>query len=59
MQPALPNQELDRFVPFAYGFRPFFLLAGWFALLGIGAWMMMYVSGISPLPSLRAIVARP
>jgi uncharacterized protein involved in response to NO len=42
------NQEfsvtMPRFVPFAYGFRPFFLLAGWFALLGMGAWLWLYDS---------------
>lgn len=54
MQPALLNQKLNRFVPFAYGFRPFFLLAGWFALVGIGAWMWMYASGRNPLPGLPA-----
>ena len=54
MQPALLNKKLNRFVPFAYGFRPFFLLAGWFALVGIGAWMWMYYSGWGPLPGLPA-----
>lgn len=35
------------FVLFAYGFRPFFLLAGWFALLGIGAWLLLQSSAWS------------
>ena len=43
------NQEssapIPRFVPFAYGFRPFFLLAGWFAVLGMGAWLWLYDAG--------------
>jgi uncharacterized protein involved in response to NO len=54
MQPVLLNKKLNRFVPFAHGFRPFFLLAGWFALVGIGAWMWMYTSGWGPLPGLPA-----
>ncbi|HLF32079.1 MAG TPA: NnrS family protein, partial [Xanthomonadales bacterium] len=52
MQPASPKIQTGRFVPFAFGFRPFFLLAGWSALLGIGAWMWMYGSGRGPLPGL-------
>ena len=39
-----PLVATPRFVPFAYGFRPFFLLAGWFALLGMGAWLWLYDS---------------
>lgn len=35
---------MPRFVPFAYGFRPFFLLAGWFALLATGAWLWLHPS---------------
>lgn len=35
---------MSRYVPFAYGFRPFFLLAGWFALLGMGAWLWLHQS---------------
>ena len=31
------------FVPFAYGYRPFFLLAGWFAVLGMGAWLWLWL----------------
>lgn len=34
---------------FDYGFRPFFLLAGWYALLSIPLWLWIYRSGASPL----------
>lgn len=37
---------------FAYGFRPFFLLAGWFALLSLGLWLWLHRSGQSPLAPL-------
>lgn len=30
---------------FSYGFRPFFLLAGWFAVIGLGGWLWVYDSG--------------
>lgn len=33
-------------VLFSHGFRPFFLLAGWFAVIGLGGWMWFY-SGAS------------
>lgn len=36
---------------FAYGFRPFFLAAGVYALLGLIAWLWMYATGMHPLPS--------
>lgn len=39
-----PTPATRRLVPFAYGFRPFFLLAGWFALIGIGAWLWVYAT---------------
>jgi uncharacterized protein involved in response to NO len=45
MEQAETAFRTPRFVPFAYGFRPFFLLAGWFAVLGIGAWLWLYASG--------------
>lgn len=36
-------------VPFAYGFRPFFLLCGWFAVFSMGAWLLIFSNGtISP-----------
>jgi uncharacterized protein involved in response to NO len=46
MSPA-PNAA-PRFVPFAYGFRPFFLAAGWYALIAIAVWASVYSLGISP-----------
>jgi uncharacterized protein involved in response to NO len=44
--------ESPRFVPFAYGFRPFFLAAGLFALIAIAAWVWIYASGSAPLGAL-------
>ena len=38
--------------PFAYGFRPFFLLAGAYAAVGMAAWLWAYITGSSPLQSL-------
>lgn len=43
-----------RFALFAYGFRPFFLLAGWYATLSVLAWLWLYRTGTSPLPGLPA-----
>jgi uncharacterized protein involved in response to NO len=37
-----------RFVPFAYGFRPFFFAAGWYALIAIAVWALLYSLGVSP-----------
>ena len=37
-----------RLVPFAYGFRPFFLLAGLFAALSVTAWLWTYGAGSIP-----------
>jgi uncharacterized protein involved in response to NO len=39
---------------FAYGFRPFFLLAGVFAVLAVPLWLAMYAVGTNPLPGLPA-----
>ncbi len=39
-------------VPFAYGFRPFFLLAGLYAAVSIAAWLWLYRSGGWPLAAL-------
>lgn len=47
-----PNPPSPPFVLFAYGFRPFFLLAGWFAMIGIGLWMWLYSSGTAWLGTL-------
>lgn len=40
--------------PFAYGFRPFFLLAGLHAVTSIAAWLWLYGNGGWPLPPLPA-----
>ena len=45
---------MPRTALFAYGFRPFFLAAGWYALLAIGAWLWLFSRGLSPLDSLPA-----
>ena len=37
-----------RLVPFAYGFRPFFLLAGLFAAVSVAAWLWIYGAGAVP-----------
>jgi uncharacterized protein involved in response to NO len=53
MSPGLDGAPpLAPFVPFAYGFRPFFLAAGWYALIAIGVWALLYSLGVSPFGSL-------
>jgi uncharacterized protein involved in response to NO len=44
------------FAPLAYGFRPFFLLAGLYAALAIPAWLILYSRGASPLGALPALL---
>lgn len=39
-------------VPFAYGFRPFFLLAGIHAVVAIAVWTWLHGLGAAPLPAL-------
>jgi uncharacterized protein involved in response to NO len=46
------NAGRPRFVPFAYGFRPFFLAAGVFAVIGIGAWAWILAAGRAPFGAL-------
>ena len=41
-----------RFAAFAYGFRPFFLLAGLFAAGSMAAWILLFPRGVTPLSSL-------
>jgi uncharacterized protein involved in response to NO len=43
-----------RYVPFAYGFRPFFLAASLFAVLAMGAWAWILVAGRAPFGALPA-----
>ncbi len=45
---------MARLVPFAYGFRPFFLAAGWYAVIAIGLWLWFYLAGIAPFGRLPA-----
>jgi uncharacterized protein involved in response to NO len=35
---------------FAYGFRPFFLGAGMFAVAAVAAWLLVYLTGLAPWP---------
>jgi uncharacterized protein involved in response to NO len=44
----MSGQARKKFVPFAYGFRPFFLLAGIFATLSVVAWLWIYGAGVVP-----------
>ena len=41
-----------RFVPFAYGFRPFFLAAGVYAIIAIGVWTGILAAGHAPFGGL-------
>lgn len=43
-----------RFVPFAYGFRPFFLAAGLYAVIAVGAWAWILAAGRGPFGELPA-----
>ncbi len=55
------NESLNpppAWVPFAYGFRPFFLLTGWFAVFSMGAWLLIFTTRMPltaslPLPLLH------
>jgi uncharacterized protein involved in response to NO len=49
--PRSSSYEPGRFALFAYGFRPFFWAAGAFAVLAMLAWMVVYLTGSSPLPA--------
>lgn len=46
------NPTRRSFVPFGYGFRPFFLLAGIYAIVSIGAWLWMHQQAASPFAPL-------
>lgn len=47
-RPAAPQ---PRFALFSYGFRPFFLVAGVFAVAAIAAWLWVYATGRAPMPA--------
>lgn len=42
----------SRFVPFAYGFRPFFLVAGLYAVIAIAGWAWIFATGRVPSAAL-------
>lgn len=44
--------QSPRTVLFAYGFRPFFLAAGWFSALIVAAWLWVFNGSAQPLPGL-------
>jgi uncharacterized protein involved in response to NO len=44
--------QSKRFALFAYGFRPFFLLAGCYAIVSVLLWLWLYRTGTSLLPSM-------
>lgn len=46
------KRRATAFVPFAYGFRPFFLVAGWYALAAIAVWGVLYRNGGAPFGQL-------
>ena len=48
--PDLPSSLQPRFALFSYGFRPFFLAAGIFAVAAIAAWLWVYATGRVPIP---------
>ena len=41
-------EDPKRLVPFAYGFRPFFLLAGLYAVVAMATWLWMFTQGAAP-----------
>ena len=51
--PSSQDSAIKRpaFALFAYGFRPFFLAVGVYAVLGLIAWLWIYTTGAQPLPS--------
>ena len=46
----MTRQSGMKLVPFAYGFRPFFLVAGLFAAFSVTAWLWVYGAGAFPDP---------
>jgi len=45
-----------RFTPFAYGFRPFFLAAGLYAVIAVGAWSWILAAGRAPFGELPPLL---
>ena len=43
-----------RWALFSYGFRPFFLAAGAFAVIAVAAWLWILARGLQPLRDCRA-----
>lgn len=44
--------QTPRFALFSHGFRPFFLLAGVYAILAVPIWLWVYSQGVATLPGL-------
>ncbi len=49
--PRNPPIDVPAFALFEYGFRPFFLAAGAYALLGLITWLWIFTTGMQLLPS--------
>jgi len=44
--------HFPRLVLFTFGFRPFFLAAGWFGAVSVAVWLWIFGASIQPLPGL-------
>lgn len=53
--PLNPPVRPAGFAPFALGFRPFFLAAGWFAIVLLGLWLAILQGWIAPGPLAPAV----
>ena len=47
---------MPRFTPFAYGFRPFFLAAGLYAVVAVAAWAFVLRAGAAPFGALAPML---
>jgi uncharacterized protein involved in response to NO len=47
---------MPRFAPFAYGFRPFFLAAGLYAVVAVAAWASILRAGAAPFGTLAPML---
>jgi uncharacterized protein involved in response to NO len=52
---AQSSPAVPRFALFGYGFRPFFLLAGWYALLVVPIWLYIFAHHAVPFGGLPAM----